>query len=458
MNEQLLSFVEALREANVKVSQSEVVDALQSVSAIDVLDRDLFRCTLAATLIKDVLHRTLFDRLFDIFFPASPTTYYREIQDEERASEELELSEQRSRDIRRQLIDALLDDDQLALRSAIRRAVTAFAGMEKGRPVGGVYYTYRTLRQLDLEEVVRSFLYGLTQRQISEQDQSELNRKPEQAMKSIRMEVESEVLRRLVGDRGSSAVAKTLALHLPEDVDIVHASRDELLDLQRFMVPLAKKLATRLSRRHLSTRDATLDFRRTVREAMSYGGTPATLYFHKPKVSKPEVVLISDISGSVASFARFTMQLLYAMSNSFSKMRSFVFIDTIDEVTEYFGFGNDINDSLRDVTTKAKVVGLDGHSDYGNSFDLFEKRYLDAITKRTTLIICGDARSNYHPGKEEILGRIRERSRHIYWLNPEPRSYWNSGDSIISSYSPYCDGVYECRTLRQLEEFISKGV
>ena len=95
---------------------------------------------------------------------------------------------------------------------------------------------------------------------------------------------------------------------------------------------------------------------------------------------------------------------------------------------------------------------------YGNSLDLFEKRYLDAVTKRTTLIICGDARSNYHPGREDVLRRLKERSRHIYWLNPEPKSYWNSGDSIISTYRPYCDGVFECRTLRQLEEFISTGV
>lgn len=457
MNEEMLGFVEALREANVKVSQSEVVDALQSVGAIDILDRDLFRCALGATLVKDIQYKKLFDRLFDVFFPAAPTRYYRQDQDQGAEIDESDQSEQRALEIRRQLVEALLNEDQSAIRAAIKKAVTSFSGMEKGRPVGGVYYTYRTLRQLDLEDVVRSFLYGLAQKQQYEVVERTSDRS-DRAMRLIRSEVDSEVLRRLVGDRGSSAVARTLALRLPEDVDIVHASREEIEDLQRLMIPMAKKLATRLAQRHLSTKEATMDFRKTMREAMSYGGTPADLYFHKPKVSKPEIVLISDISGSVASFARFTMQLLYVMSGSFSKMRSFVFIDTIDEVTGYFKPENDVNESLRNITTKAKVVGLDGHSDYGNSLDLFEKRYLDAVTKRTTLIICGDARSNYHPGREDVLRRLKERSRHIYWLNPEPKSYWNSGDSIISTYIPYCDGVFECRTLRQLEEFISTGV
>ena len=453
----MLGFVEALREANVKISQSEVIDALQSVGTIDILDRHVFRCALGATLVKDVQNRKLFDKLFDVFFPAAPTKYYQVIHDDDEEIDEPELSEQRALEIRRQLVEALINEDQSAIKSAIKRAVTSFSGMENGRPVGGVYYTYRTLRQLDLEAVVKSFLSGLSQ--IQKNDGHELSSdRSDKAIRLIRSEVDSEVLRRLVGDRGSSAVAKTLALRLPEDIDIVHASREEIEELHQSVIPLGKKLATRLARRHLSTKDAMLDFRKTVREAMSYGGTPASLYFRKPKISKPEIVLLSDISGSVASFARFTMQLLYVMSGSFSKMRSFVFIDTIDEVTGYFDTESDINDSLRNVTTKAKVVGLDGHSDYGNSFDLFERRYLEAVTKRTTLIICGDARSNYHPGREDVLRRLKERSRHVFWLNPEPKSYWNSGDSIISIYSPYCDGVFECRTLRQLEEFISNGV
>jgi uncharacterized protein with von Willebrand factor type A (vWA) domain len=455
LNDQLLAFVDVLREGNVKVSQAEVVDAYGALPLIDVMDRSEFRETLAATLIKDVKHRALFDRLFDVFFPLGPTNAEESefVNDPEHTPSSEDLADE----LREQIVDALLENDLLALRLALRRAVTRFAGIEKGRPVGGVYYTYRTLRQIDLEEVLKGFLYGLSfgEDTTVEQDRTKAT---EGVSRLIRSEVESEVLRRLVGDRGSRAVAKTLALKLPEDVDIVHASKDELEALHKVMEPLARKLASRLAQRHISQRDASLDFRRTVREAMSYGGTPARVYFRKPKVSKPEVVLLSDISGSVASFARFTMQLLYAMTNAFSKIRSFVFIDTVDEVTKYFSGGESIQGALLQVTTKAKVVGLDGHSDYGNSLSVFEERYMEAITKRTTVIVCGDARNNYHPPQEEVLGRIKDRAKKVFWLNPEPKSYWNSGDSVVSIYGQFCDGVFECRTLRQLEEFVVRGV
>jgi uncharacterized protein with von Willebrand factor type A (vWA) domain len=168
------------------------------------------------------------------------------------------------------------------------------------------------------------------------------------------------------------------------------------------------------------------------------------------------MIVIADISGSVAAFARFTLQLVYALSSQFSKVRSFVFIDGLDEVTRYFEGVEDIGEAVHRVNTEADVVWVDGHSDYGHAFQVFWDEWGTTINGKTTMMVLGDARNNYHSTNAWMLKEANKKARHVYWLNPEPRSYWDTGDSVISEYGTHCDGVYECRNLRQLEGFVDK--
>ena len=161
-------------------------------------------------------------------------------------------------------------------------------------------------------------------------------------------------------------------------------------------------------------------------------------------------------SGSVAAFARFTLMLVYAIQGQFSKVRSFVFIDGIDEVTDYFRGEEDIANAIHRVNTEADVVWVDGHSDYGHAFEVFWERYGKDVGPKTTVLLLGDARNNYHASQSWVIKEIRQKARHVYWLNPEPKSYWNTGDSIVGDYGTHTDGVYECRNLRQLEAFVEK--
>ena len=156
----------------------------------------------------------------------------------------------------------------------------------------------------------------------------------------------------------------------------------------------------------------------------------------------------------MATFSRFTLQFTHAMSSQFSKLRSFAFVDTVDEVTDFFGPGVDFGSALHRVTTEAEVVWMDGHSDYGNSFETFLVRYGRQITPRTTIIITGDARNNYRPPRDAALADIAKQARAISWLNPEPISYWDTGDSAMSHYAQHCSSVHEVRTLAQLESFV----
>jgi hypothetical protein len=194
-----------------------------------------------------------------------------------------------------------------------------------------------------------------------------------------------------------------------------------------------------------------------MRASLSTGGVPVDPRFRRPRPGKPEIVLLCDISGSVATFARFTMQIVYAIAAQFSRVRSFAFIDGMDEVTSFFGPGADFPTAMRRIGAEAEVVWLDGHSDYGNAFGTFRDRFLeDAVTRRTTVIVTGDARSNYHDANVEALRDISRSSRALFWLNPEQQRYWDTGDSIMGIYSPWCDEVSEVRNLRQLERFVEK--
>ena len=164
----------------------------------------------------------------------------------------------------------------------------------------------------------------------------------------------------------------------------MHATREELERIDQVVGPLARKLATRLAQRRKRGKRGRLDVRRTIRRSLSHGGVLLEPAFKSPRVSKPELVLLCDVSGSMATFARFTMQLTYSLANQFSRVRTFAFIDGIDEVTRFFGSGTDFADAMMTMAGEARLVWQDGHSDYGAAFHRFEEEYADVVTSRST--------------------------------------------------------------------------
>jgi uncharacterized protein with von Willebrand factor type A (vWA) domain len=275
----------------------------------------------------------------------------------------------------------------------------------------------------------------------------------QERIKRFEEEVEAEVRRRLAEDRGVEQIAKTAVKPLIEQVDFLRASRDEIAELRRRVYPLARRLATRLTAKRRSGRSGRLDVRRTVRASLSSGGVPLTTIFKPRKPHKPELVVLCDVSGSVAAFAHFTVLLAFALREQFAKVRVFAFVDTCDEVTSFFDHGDDVVDALARMSKEADVVWFDGHSDYGHSFEVFTQKWPDAITPKTSLLILGDARNNYRAQSLPALRSMVRQSRHAYWLNPEPRQYWGSGDSAAVFYGDILPMI-ECRNAGQLEEFV----
>ena len=476
----LSGFVQELRNAGLPVSLTENLDAMEAVRHIPLEDRDAFKYALGATMVKNSAHWRSFETVFEVYFSMRGPEYkigegtedeleqmWREMQEQmqqqqgEGKGSSGGMDSLTPEEIAQMWMKALMNGDQGLMRALAKQSVQRFAGMEPGRPVGGTYYLYRTLRNLDLDNMLQKLMEASKQEvggELTPLEERLEKDEYESRIDQFKKEIEAEIRRRLVADRGAEAMAKTLRKPLPEDVEFMHASRDEMQALKKSLYPLTRKLAARLARKRRHGRKGPLDFRNTVRHSLSYGGTPAEPKFKQPRPSKPELMVVADISGSVAAFARFTLMLVYAIQGQFSKVRSFVFIDGIDEVTEFFKGTDDISEAIHRVNTEADVVWVDGHSDYGHAFEVFWDKYGKDVGPKTTVLFLGDARNNYHASQAWVIKEIRSKARQVYWLNPEPKSYWNTGDSIVGEYAAHTDGAYECRNLRQLEAFVEKLV
>ena len=457
-----VAFVAALRGAGLPVSLVESLDATQAMAVIDLMDREQLRAAYAAAVVKRAPHRPTFDRLFDLWWPPAigdgEDAFGNADGDGEAADGELQEIDPADLDamkqmLRDQLRDVLLRGDDEALRRLARASVNGL-GRTDSQPGRQSWFTYRVLRALSPETLMADLLKAV----LEGQEQGGLAEKVARQMLTERIKrfeeyVEAEVRRRLAEDRGVENIQKTAVKPLIEQVDFLRASRDEIAELRRRVYPLARRLATRLTAKRRLGRSGRLDVRRTVRASLSSGGVPLTT-IHKPhKPHKPELVVLCDVSGSVAAFAHFTVLLAYALREQFAKVRVFAFVDTCDEVTRFFEHGGDVADALARMAQEADVVWFDGHSDYGHSFEVFSQKWPEAVTPKTSLLILGDARTNYRALSLPALRSAVHHARHAYWLNPEPRQYWGSGDSAASAYGDVVPMI-ECRNAAQLEEFV----
>ncbi len=464
-----VTFTAALRRAGIPVSTAETVDAAAAVGALGWLDRDAVRAALAATLCKRPLYRPAFDTLFDLYFPprigdgvslenpqADESGNGAPGEDAATAPGELtpEDLETLRRALRDELRDALRDGDDESLRSLARRAVTAF-GSAPGSS-GRSWFLYRALRAMSAETLIAELLANL----LGDQERGGLAERAARQtiadrIRSFEEMVAAEVRRRMAEERGIEAVERTAVRPLDDQVEFLRASQRDLVELRRQVYPLARRLATRLTaRRHLG-RDGRLDFRRTVRASLATGGVPVETKHRPRKPHKPELVVLCDVSGSVSSFAHFTLMLTHALREQFTKVRAFAFIESTDEVTRFLR-GLDLGDMMARISREADLVYYDGHSDYGRAIEVFAERYSDAVGPRTSLLILGDARNNYRATSATVFRQLCAQARHSFWLNPEPRAYWGSGDSASEIYAELVDEMVECRNIDQLQQFIER--
>lgn len=440
MLQRLLDLTHALRDAGVPVAVSESRDALQGLDQIDIADRSSFRAALAATMVKNEAHRPAFDTLFELYFGGS----WDGREDAAHGETREELVEE--------LIEALQTGDSGQLRDLARRAVTRFGRLERSRSRDWFSH-YEVVRALEVDTLAARAA-AAEPVPGNDLDRRLRNEEFERRVRWFRQETLMETRRRVAEHRGAEAVASYAVDPLPEDLNFLSAMSD-MSQLRRAVRPLARKLATRLSMKRRHAMRGQLDVRRTIRHSLSSGGVPLDTYFRNKAPHRPELFILCDVSGSVARFSRFALMLTHALSSQFSKIRSFAFVDTLDEVTRHFAT-EDFAAALRSMNAAAKVVGGDGHSDYGTSLARFLDSFGRDVGPKTTLLVLGDARTNYRADNAWALRDLARRAHRTYWLNPEPKHDWDTGDSVASRYAAEVDAMVEVRNLRQLETFIAE--
>jgi uncharacterized protein with von Willebrand factor type A (vWA) domain len=233
--------------------------------------------------------------------------------------------------------------------------------------------------------------------------------------------VEAETKRRTAEQLGREHVTMYGIPQLSENVEFLRASGEQLKQMRRVVAPLARTLATRLAARRRRSRAGEIDLRKTLRKSMSTGGVPIDVVLRKPRPARPELVVLCDVSGSVAGFSHFTLLLVHALRQQFSRVRVFAFIDTTDEVTHLFGPEADLALAIQQITRESGVYTRDGHSDYGHAFASFMDKFPTVLSPRSALLVLGDGRNNYRNPEADLLHRMVCESRHAHWLNPEPK-------------------------------------
>ncbi|MEV7074194.1 VWA domain-containing protein [Streptomyces sp. NPDC091972] len=440
--ERLTSLVGALRAHGVRVGTGETVDAAQAVEALGLADRELLREGLAATLLHSTAQRPVFDPVFDLYFPRGVGGPGTGPADRE--------------DLRERLAGALAANDETLLARLAAEAVDGFGGYGSS-PSSDGWSSYQTLDRLRPQTLLarvrddvrgRQGMSGFTDRLLED----EIRRRIE----AFRVLVAAEARRRVAERRDRDEIARRAVAPTADRVDFLFAGKDRLAELRRTVQPLARKLATRLAARRRRAARGSIDLRRTLRGSLSTGGVPMKPVLRRRRPARPELVLLCDVSGSVSGFSDFTMLLVQALHDQFSKVRVFAFVNRLDEVTPLLRHGAADPEGLgARIRAEATLTGWHGSSDYGVALGEFASLYGDALSPRTTVFVLGDARTNMSDPNLPAVREITERARRVHWLNPEARAQWGTGDSAAYAYAELVE-MHECRNVRQLSALVGR--
>lgn len=457
LTEHLTEFVGALRLKGVNVGPSESVDAARVIALMGLDDRGLLREGLAAALVRRGGQRDVFDMTFDLFFPLGVGVSQQTLDEGDTDLDQL-------RDL---LAMALAEGDPRTLEQVAQIAVDLLGEVGQPGTATAGWSAYQTLDRLAPQTLIAAAvamrgssgsgssanLSGSQPASGSAEFTDRLERdEVRRNVEQFRESVAAEARRRTAEVRGRDIVTKHAVRSSSGRIEFLSANREQLDELKRSIQPLARKLATRLSARRRRSQRGAIDIRRTLRRAMGTGGVPVKPVFAKPHKTRPELVLLCDVSGSVAGFSHFTMLLVRALSDQFSKVRVFAFVNAMAEVTDIIREGDDPTARIME---EARVTSWHGSSDYGSAFVDFTQKFSHAIGPRTSVLILGDARNNNQHPRFEAVHDIAERSRRTFWLNPEHVSRWGLGDSVAVEYADVVP-MYQCSNVDQLTAFVSR--
>jgi uncharacterized protein with von Willebrand factor type A (vWA) domain len=438
MDGQLLAFAEELREEGMALGTSELLDAFAALEHVPWTEQQDFRGALSATLAKSPEDSRIFELVFErFFFRAAEAEAARQNVTEgpgQPGGLDLDLDA-----LRQQIAGALREGSEADLRDLARLAIAAF-GKGEGSGVLGV----------DVQRIRRALGLRTEPQPDLPEDDPRREGVPRDQLRRFEQQLRRELERGLI-ERTSSLPPKRPLSEL--DRALPTGPIQDLAAVHRVVAQLKRRLATQGHELKGRKRHAHVDVRRTMRASLQSGGVPIELKYRPQRPRRPEIFVLCDVSTSVTSASTFFLSVLHALHDAFRKLRSFVFIERISEVTEVFERERDFRAASEAVSKDAGVADISGYTDYGRVWTEFLAQIEDELHPRATVIVLGDARTNGRPPREDVFEAITRRAGRTFWLNPEPRLYWNYGDSVISAYEQYCI-AFECWRTDQLEEFV----
>ncbi|MEJ7797081.1 MAG: VWA domain-containing protein [Solirubrobacteraceae bacterium] len=439
----LVEFAAELRSEGVSSGTAELLDAVAVLEQIPWTDPQDFREALAATLAKSQEDRRIFELVFERFFfrAAEAAAIVEGVT--EGASPGSGAGEGGDVDLetlRRQIAAALRDGSESAMRDLARLAIAAFGRTGTGSGVIGV----------DVQRIRRAVGLRSEPQHELPADDPRRDGVPREALRRFEAQLRREL------ERGQIERTATLPPVRPlNELDraLPSGPLQDLAAVHRVVAQLKRRLKTQGQESRGHRRHAHVDVRRTMRASLQSGGVPVELRFKPLRPRRPEIYVLCDVSTSVTSASVFFLSVLHALHDSFRKMRSFVFIERISEVTDVFARERDFRVVSEAIARDAGVADVSGYTDYGRVWSEFRTLVEDDLHPRATVIVLGDARTNGRDPRADIFAQLAARAGRTFWLNPEPRLYWNYGDSVIATYEQHCH-AFECWTTAQLEEFV----
>jgi uncharacterized protein len=463
MEERIIEFAGVLRRNGIRVSLSENMDAFRALQLIGIRDPLLFRNALRTTLVKRAGDLKPFDELFDFYFLGigqaldavdrrimeelglTPEQFQEMLEQIQRLLKEMEgdLSE---------LTKALLSHNRGELERLLKEALER--EMEDGTPDSFRFTPYtRMVARLQLDRTqseIERFKAMLQMLGEAREDLQKVMRYLDERMRDLnrllRAIIQQEQRKKGFEPRDSSQRSSLM------DKSFAFYTEDDIRRMNEAVSRLAQRLKNRLSVRRKKATRGRFDVKKTLRKNLQYGGVPFNVQLDCRKKTKPQVMVLCDISDSVLNASRFMLQFVYSIQDLYAKVRSFVFVAEIGEVTKLFE-ENDIQTAV-EAALKGDVIDVFSHSNFGRAFEQFYKNFFPAVNSKTTVLIIGDGRNNYNRSNDWVLREIQQKAKQLIWLNPESRMTWGIGDSEMPRYAPYCHVAEECRSINQLYKIV----
>jgi uncharacterized protein len=468
----IVEFTNLLRKSGIRVSMAESIDAFLALDELSLADREVFRDALRTTMVKRSEDIPSFDQLFDLYWSA----FYDNLRgafdqavgsmggefDLEKmlqaiqqglqslqGDQEMDLSE---------LAKALLTQDLSQLEQLIRQAAQG-AGTERIENMLQIgFFTRRTLEQMDAEgagKQLRDLARQLRESGMPDAQVDALLDLIDKFLEALRQAVRNYTERELQ-QRNFDYMEKFRRESLLEK-SFYNLTEDEIRKMREVVARLAQRIKNVLSIRRRRLKRGKLDLHTMLRRNAGHGGVPFELIFKQRRKDRPKLVILCDVSSSVANVSRFMLQFMYSLQECFTKIRSFVFVAELGEVTPLFK-ERDISLAIDKALDGGETINVYTRSNFGHAFHYFWQNFLAAVDNKTTVLILGDARNNYNDPRAWCLRDIHNKAKDVVWLNPESPSAWGFGDSVMDKYLPYVDLAEECRNLKQLSRIVDRLV